>query len=117
VAEVHLQLVRRSQERLENLVEGQLDWPGRRAEGPVAARDEGAKLLHGRCPGLSLAPVNCKKKHSSFFSQQLHVNAYSAAWQKTAKKVMKRYAEYERKYAEYGIKYAKYAKNIYRIFD
>jgi hypothetical protein len=38
------------------------------------------------------------------------VNTYSTASQKTAEKVVKQYAEYERKYAEYARKKAKYAK-------
>jgi hypothetical protein len=38
------------------------------------------------------------------------MNAYRAASQKAAEKIMKQYAVYEGKYAEYAMKYAKYAK-------
>ncbi len=41
---------------------------------------------------------------------KVHVNAYSAALQKTAKKIMNKYAEYERIDAEYAMNHAKYAK-------
>ncbi len=57
-------------------------------------------------------PATCelRKTFIASFHNKLHVDTYSAASQKTAKKIMKQYAKYESKYAVDARKYVKYAK-------